>query len=612
MGGCGGRSAKSQECFNPLQLHLGPLQLSNEGFELQPKLNVGIKGKGLTAMAGVRDIRDGLILDGMAMVTKHYMGQGRTIAEVLRNVKAQNPLPVIDDIVAAIPHVAAEIVQLIGADVTSDIVESVRGTLYVYTGVGVSAGVFLGWLDTDGYAMMGALGQASLLKSVALSFRVGIADAWLTSTETRTSGGGIHQYVTKMTREFLFAARRNRNEYWFSFGAALSACERGSQWLLALLLLQDMDDRGVQRDVISCSAAISACEKSAAWQSAVALVETMTTSQIRCDVVCLGAAVAALAAGSEWSRALHMAREMEVASVSLNVVAYGSALKACEMSRSWEQALAILQEMEDRQVHPNVICFNSTISACEKSACWEWALEVLWQMRLRRLPADVISYSAASSACEKCAQWQWSLHLLDDMMLCRVDPDNYTYASSISACQKASEWLVALSLPRQDTIAVAAAISACEKGQKRRSDTAWRSASALLAELAPKRLQRDAICSNAILSAFEKAQKWIQALALLHTRRAPGDIGLIGFSSALGACASADQRDAACRLRQVMTKEGLRPTASSLTVMVSALSGSEALGHRVEIPKLLSDARNAVLDLRKLPAGVFQSLKKGP
>ena len=31
---------------------------------------------------------------------------------------------------AAIPHVAAEIVQLIGADVTSDIVESVRGTLY--------------------------------------------------------------------------------------------------------------------------------------------------------------------------------------------------------------------------------------------------------------------------------------------------------------------------------------------------------------------------------------------------------------------------------------------------------------------------------------------------
>ena len=31
--------------------------------------------------------------------------------------------------------------------------------LQAYTGVGVSAGVFLGWLDTDGYAMMGALGD---------------------------------------------------------------------------------------------------------------------------------------------------------------------------------------------------------------------------------------------------------------------------------------------------------------------------------------------------------------------------------------------------------------------------------------------------------------------
>ncbi|CAE7176222.1 unnamed protein product [Symbiodinium microadriaticum] len=235
-------------------------------FELQPKLNVGIKGKGITAMAGVRDIRDGLILDGMAMVTKHYMGQGRTIAEVLRNVKAQNPLPVIDDIVAAIPHVAAEIVHLIGADVTSDIVESVRGTLYAYTGVGVSAGVFLGWLDTDGYAMMGALGQASLLKSVALSFRVGISEDKMSSRLVMVVGNvGFEELVSKLLFDYagdgLFLGFRRFSDvlpgpllihdgmetyssfvqHMFSFGAALSACERGSQWLLALLLLQVAD-----------------------------------------------------------------------------------------------------------------------------------------------------------------------------------------------------------------------------------------------------------------------------------------------------------------------------------------------------------------------------------
>ncbi|CAE7862553.1 EMB2654, partial [Symbiodinium sp. KB8] len=255
--------------------HAGGGGTSLSCFELQPKLNVGIKGKGITAMAGVRDIRDGLILDGMAMVTKHYMGQGRTIAEVLRNVKAQNPLPVIDDIVAAIPHVAAEIVHLIGADVTSDIVESVRGTLYAYTGVGVSAGVFLGWLDTDGYAMMGALGQASLLKSVALSFRVGISEDKMSSRLVMVVGNvGFEELVSKLLFDYagdgLFLGFRRFSDvlpgpllihdgmetyssfvqHMFSFGAALSACERGSQWLLALLLLQDMDVRSVQRDVI--------------------------------------------------------------------------------------------------------------------------------------------------------------------------------------------------------------------------------------------------------------------------------------------------------------------------------------------------------------------------
>mmetsp|Transcript_58170 Transcript_58170/g.108916 ORF Transcript_58170/g.108916 Transcript_58170/m.108916 type:complete len:231 (+) Transcript_58170:100-792(+) len=176
MGGCGSRPAKSEE-LNPWQAHVGPLQISSDGtWDLQPKWNFGVEGKGLRALAGLRDVRDGVVLDGMAIYMKTYAATGRNIIEVLRNVKAQHPFPIIDDLVAAIPHIAAEVITMIGADVTSDAVESVGGMLYVYTGLGVSAGIFLGWLNTDGYAMMGALGSASLLKSLALSFRVGMAE----------------------------------------------------------------------------------------------------------------------------------------------------------------------------------------------------------------------------------------------------------------------------------------------------------------------------------------------------------------------------------------------------------------------------------------------------
>ena len=46
-----------------------------------------------------------------------------------------------------------------------------------------------------------------------------------------------------------------------TYNAALSACEKGQKPRQALLLLQELQFRGLQPDVITYSAAISACEK---------------------------------------------------------------------------------------------------------------------------------------------------------------------------------------------------------------------------------------------------------------------------------------------------------------------------------------------------------------
>ena len=46
---------------------------------------------------------------------------------------------------------------------------------------------------------------------------------------------------------------------------AISACEKGQQWQRALALLEDMQGRCLEPNVISLSAAISACEKGPPW-----------------------------------------------------------------------------------------------------------------------------------------------------------------------------------------------------------------------------------------------------------------------------------------------------------------------------------------------------------
>ena len=65
------------------------------------------------------------------------------------------------------------------------------------------------------------------------------------------------------------------------------------EWERALELLEEMRERGLKPDVISCSAAISACEKGGKWQSAVELLEEMRERGLKPDVISCSAAISA-------------------------------------------------------------------------------------------------------------------------------------------------------------------------------------------------------------------------------------------------------------------------------------------------------------------------------
>ena len=60
-----------------------------------------------------------------------------------------------------------------------------------------------------------------------------------------------------------------------TYNAAISACEKGQQWQLALGLLAEMALLKVDKDVITYNAAISACEKGHQWQLALGLLAEM-------------------------------------------------------------------------------------------------------------------------------------------------------------------------------------------------------------------------------------------------------------------------------------------------------------------------------------------------
>ena len=115
---------------------------------------------------------------------------------------------------------------------------------------------------------------------------------------------------------------------------AMAAWGRAREPQRALALLEEMQSRGFEPNVIAFNVAISACEK-----------------------------------GKQSERALELLDEMQARGVQPDVISFSAAISACEKGGQWERALALLDETPSRGVAPDVIIYSAAISACE--ACGE-------------------------------------------------------------------------------------------------------------------------------------------------------------------------------------------------------------------------------------------------
>lgn len=87
----------------------------------------------------------------------------------------------------------------------------------------------------------------------------------------------------------------------------------------------------IEPTVVSYSAALSACEKGGQWELALELLELMR-SQMQPNVFAYSACISACGAGGEWQKSVELHKEMIRAGVEPSLISFNAVLEALPMS----------------------------------------------------------------------------------------------------------------------------------------------------------------------------------------------------------------------------------------------------------------------------------------
>eukprot|EP00418_Pyrodinium_bahamense_P042399 CAMPEP_0179194536 /NCGR_PEP_ID=MMETSP0796-20121207/96687_1 /TAXON_ID=73915 /ORGANISM="Pyrodinium bahamense, Strain pbaha01" /LENGTH=116 /DNA_ID=CAMNT_0020898863 /DNA_START=118 /DNA_END=465 /DNA_ORIENTATION=+ len=116
-----------------------------------------------------------------------------------------------------------------------------------------------------------------------------------------------------------------------------------------------MRESVVQPSIKSHSAAISSCEKGAQWVQALVLLRSACLCALRLDATIFNATMSACEKGTRWDVALQLLRSMDLYyKVQPNVISFSAGLSACEKISRWQEALAVGRRAMDGWVLPNL------------------------------------------------------------------------------------------------------------------------------------------------------------------------------------------------------------------------------------------------------------------
>jgi len=313
----------------------------------------------------------------------------------------------------------------------------------------------------------------------------------------------------------------------YTYTAMISMCIYQQNVDRALRLVEEMRQRGIERNVHTYTALMNVCIKCGKCQLALESYNKMLEDGITPNVVTYNTLIDIYGKMGQWEQAVKVLVNMRSQGVEAVLRTYNTLIITCNMCNQPREALAVYNRLLSEGFSPNATTYNALISAYGKAGQLDKVMEVFEEMMRKGCERSVITYSSLISACEKAGQWEVALELFTEMQKEGCVPNTVTFNSLITACAQGAQWEKASEVFDQmrdqgcapDVVTYTALISANERGGQ------WRRALGAYERMNRQGCRPDAIVYNAIIDAvWETGVIWAQrkALSIYKTARSQG------------------------------------------------------------------------------------------
>ena len=322
---------------------------------------------------------------------------------------------------------------------------------------------------------------------------------------------------------------------------AITTCARATEWWHALHVLEGFDIRALQRNLVICNAAISACEKGRQWLKACELFEVLKLPlPVSPDIISFNTCISACenwhlalkllgdvgrqnvkmqtitcnaAMSGQWCQTLNLFKYLSKQQLRSSVVSYGAVTRSYDPDGHWQAALHCMKCCCNHGLKTSVVLYGSSISSCETASQWQSALMLFCTLRTLKLEANAVVATAAMSSCERGGKWHQSLALLPMMHRIGIQPN----VVGINIALRSTAWPIALRTQTDQAALTVVSLGSLAHAMDREGD--WIMACHFLMEAFCHQQQSNAVVVGSLMSSCEGNEEWQQAISLLAGHR---------------------------------------------------------------------------------------------